>query len=274
MNRRIPRTRSAIAGLGLIVLCACATEHAVPTAGQRVPGALGRTDLLLLRPLPAHAVEVKIVGKLEPLYAAASGINGKPAPYDGAVHSSLFLCGGLGPLFGACAGVMVGVLAVAGVTTSVVESLQESSFKHADPPAVPVAPDTSPAANLSARIAAEAVARARKQGQPADLTQLAFADSCATPIAGTAARAVADIEIVKVQIAFAPGYEFRLTMVALVSTRTCGALDTPVERRIAYLGKPYVLSKDAARATATFNNEMDNAARTLARDVFVYLTGA
>jgi len=252
-----------------LALGACSTAPSAPP-----PAAAGDAALLLLRPQPAHDVALKTRGRLQPQYRAV-GQPGEPLPYEHAVDSSLVMCAGLGPLFGACAGVMIGALAVAGVTTAVVDGMARAEEQTLDSAAVTrqLAPDTTLASTLGAHIAQRAFEQLQGAGRPVGLLPTASAEGCGLRVAGLAPARVADVDIVGLEIEFEPGYQYRLIVVARARTLGCDPDARGSERRLAYRGRLLVMSRDAAAASRLFDAEMRAAIDTLGRDVAIHLDG-
>jgi len=244
------------------------------TPSSPPPAPAGDAALLLLRPQPAHDVALKTRGRLQPQYRAV-GQPGEPLPYEHAVDSSLVMCAGLGPLFGACAGVMIGALAVAGVTTAVVDGMARAEEQTLDSAAVTrqLAPDTTLASTLGAHIAQRAFEQLQGAGRPVGLLPTASAEGCGLRVAGLAPARVADVDIVGLEIEFEPGYQYRLIVVARARTLGCDPDARGSERRLAYRGRLLVMSRDAAAASRLFDAEMRAAIDTLGRDVAIHLDG-
>lgn len=268
----VPATIRLLCALlaGVMMISACARHELVaPTAVAS--DAHGPT---VLRPLPASGAKLTTSGHLRENYRGDS-LFGGPMPYEEGVDSSLLLCAGTGPLFGACAGILVGALAVAGIGSTVVDKLQEGPEDHSVGTRVEqaVMPDTVYAASLSERIAAEAVAEA---GRGADLMLMVAnpaTDSCAAVVADTVASMVTDIEIVGVELAFEAGFQFRLIVIARLRSHRCGADQPATERRLAYRGRLQALSREPSAAARMFDAEMAAAVAQLGQDVANTLAG-
>lgn len=197
-------------------------------------------------------------------------------PYEDSVSGGLVLCAGLGPLFGPCAGVMIGTLAVAGVTTSLVDSLADP------PPGMPDAagtaaalaeddtPETTLAASLGARIAASAFEQLRGQGREVGLLSSSAPDDCGLADATPARRA--DVDIVALELEFEPGYQYHLAVVARARIADCGVAVGDNGRRLAWRSRLRVLSRDAVAARADFEAELDAAVAALGRSVAANLS--
>ncbi len=244
------------------LLSGCAHVPAPPT---------DPTGLLILQALPAQDVQLKTRGTLRPQYRAA-GIAGQPLPYENAVESSLMMCAGLGPLFGACAGVLVGAVAVAGVTETLVDSLQQGGSSKADTTAVvgTLAPAVDFATTLAERITATAHSQLVHDGRD---TLIRTDTACAAPRADAVAAYLAEIDIVSLELEFEPGYQYRLTVVARARTRACGAGSATAERRLAYRSRLQVLAGDATRVRTGFDAEIAAAVATLGADLARHLNG-
>jgi hypothetical protein len=252
-----------------LALTACSTTPSAPLSGPTT-----ETTLLLLRPQPAHAVQLTTRGRLQPEYRAV-GQPGEPLPYEHAVDTSLVMCAGLGPLFGACAGVMIGALAVAGVTTAVVDGMARAEIETLDSADATryLAPDTALASTLGAHIARRAFENLQVEGRQVGLLPTASAEGCGLRIADFAPARVADVDIVGLELEFEPGYQYRLIVIARARTRGCDANSRGSERRLAYRGRLLVMSRDANTASRLFDAEMMAAIDVLGRDVAAHLGG-
>jgi len=249
-----------------LLLSACSTTPA--------PGPATDAALLLLRPQPAHDVQLRTRGRLQPEYRAV-GQPGEPLPYEHAVDSSLVVCAGLGPMFGACAGVMIGALAVAGVTTAVADGMARAAAEGFDSTDAVrrLAPDTGLASSLGEHIARRAFENLRVEGRQAGLLPIASAAGCELRIADVAPALIADVDIVGLEIEFEPGYQYRLVVIARARAQGCDANAHGSERRLAYRGRLLVMSRDADAASRLFDAEMMAAIDTLGRDVAAHLSG-
>lgn len=186
---------------------------------------------------------------------------------------------GLGPLFGPCAGVMIGTLAVAGVTTSVIDSLAEP------PPGTPDAagaaaalaaddtPETTLAASLGARIAAGAFDELRLQGREVGLLGPSSPEDCGLAVDGAAPARRAGVDIVALELEFEPGYQYHLAVVARVRVSDCGSPADDDGRRLAWRSRLRLLSRDADAARRDFEAELDTAVATLGRSLAARLSG-
>lgn len=268
-SRGSNRLRRCACALLALALTACATTPSAPS-----PAATTGSALLLLRPQPAHDVQLTTRGRLQPEYRAV-GQPGEPMPYEHAVDASLVMCAGLGPLFGACAGVMIGALAVAGVTTAVVDGAARAEMENLDSADATrrLAPDTALASTLGTHIAQRAFEHLQAEGQPVGLLPPASAEDCALRIAERAPARVADVDIVALEIEFEPGYQYRLIVIARARTLDCDASARGSERRLAYRGRLLVMSRDADAASRLFDAEMTAAIDVLGRDVAAHLGG-
>ena len=257
MIRPVP-TRRRCCLLIVALLGGCAHAPAPP---------VDHPGVLLLQALPAQDVQLKTRGKLRPQYRAA-GIAGQPMPYENAVESSLMICAGLGPLFGACAGVLVGAVAVAGVTETLVDGLQQRGASSSDTAAISqtLVPAVDFASALAERITATAHGRLVQDGREA----LMGTD---TGCREAASAMLAAIDIVSLELEFEPGYQYRLTIVARARTRRCEAGPTTAERRLAYRSRVQVLSADATRARAGFDAEIAEAVTALGAELAAHLNG-
>jgi|LNFM01.1.fsa_nt_gb hypothetical protein len=251
--------RCVAALIMLALLAGCARQPGLPSPG---------TGPLILRALPPQDVQLITRGTLRPQYRAA-GIAGQPMPYEGAVNSSLMLCAGLGPLFGPCAGVLVGSLAVAGVTETLVDTLQQSGSNEADTNAVThtLVPDLDFTTRLTGRLTSAAVERLVRSGRAASRDTDGGTTDCAAP-----AR-LAGIDIAGLELEFEPGYQYRLIIVARARTRDCGTAGNASERRLAYRSPLQVLSRDAGIARGDFEATITTAIDDLGQRLAQHLTG-
>ena len=261
-------TRFACAFLAL-TLAACSTAPSAPA-----PASMTGSALLLLRPQPAQDVQLTTRGRLQPEYRAV-GQPGEPMPYENAVDASLVMCAGLGPLFGACAGVMIGALAVAGVSTAVVDGMARAETETLDSAEATrqLAPDTALASTLGTHIAQRAFEHLQAAGRPVGLLPTASAEGCGLRVADLAPARVADVDIVGLEIEFEPGYQYRLIVIARARAFDCAPDARGSERRLAYRGRLLVMSRDAAAASRLFDAEMQAAIEVLGRDVAAHLDG-
>lgn len=251
-----------------LLLTACSTTPAP------LPGPPTDAALLLLRPQPAHDVQLTTRGRLQPEYRAV-GQPGEPLPYEHAVDSSLVMCAGLGPMFGACAGVMIGALAVAGVTTAVVDGMARAETETLDSTDAlrQLAPDTGLASTLGEHISRRAFENLQVEGRQVGLLPTASAGGCDLRIADVAPALVADVDIVGLEIEFEPGYQYRLVVIARARSQGCDANARGSERRLAYRGRLLVMSRDVDAASRLFDAEMMAAIDVLGRDVAAHLSG-
>lgn len=262
-------------GQGLVyalLLCACASQPQPPALPGPAPSPHpDGTDLVLLQPLPSPELKVKTSGTLGPARSGSSMDRGF-GEYDGGLQSSLYLCGATGPAAGPCLAVMASLFAVAGATTSLVYGAQQDAQGRGETAAAreAILRDVS-LAMLSERIAARAVAL--RTGRATAVIAPGVTDTCATAVSDLTPHAVATIDLAAMEIAFEPGYRFRLTLVARVRTTHCGPAENVVERRLAYLGPSLALSGDQQRAMAALNTEIDTATTALGREVDAYLRG-
>lgn len=247
----------------LLALTAAGCTHTTP--GLAPPSA-GPAVHALYAP-PAVDVQLETRGRLRPQYRA-DGIAGQPMPYDNAVESSLMLCSALGPLFGPCAGVLIGGAALAGITETVVSNLAAPGSAQSDGEAFrqDFAPDLDYASALSERIATASITTLRGAGDRAGPGA-----SCTVDIAGTPPSAVHAVDVVQFEVEFEPGYYYRAVVVARLRTLPCPG--RVVERRLAYRGQPVQLSRDAATARQRFEAEIDRAVAALGADVAAVLAG-
>lgn len=255
-------TRAHAAALGLLLLAGCAR---VP------PAALPSVEhpVYALHAPRANDVQLETRGRLRPQYRAA-GFDGRPLPYEDAVDSSLIFCAALGPLFGACAGVLIGGLAVAGVTESVVAKLGApgSAQEDADALRQAFAPNVDYASMLGSRIATTTLdtmaAAGDRAGTGAD---------CAAAVAAGPPTSVTDIDVVRLEVEFEPGYHYRLVLVTRLRSRECRSGAASPERRVAWRGRQVPLARDPAAARARFDEEIASAVAGLGADIAAVLTG-
>lgn len=258
----IEATRAHAAALGLLVLAGCAR---VPSA---LPPAVEHPVYALHAP-PADDVQLETRGRLRPQYRAA-GFDGRPLPYEDAVDSSLIFCAALGPLFGACAGVLIGGLAVAGVAESVVAEIGApgSAQEDGDTLRQAFAPNVDYASVLGSRVAAATLETMAATGDRAG----AGAD-CAAAVAAGPPTSVTGIDVVRLEVEFEPGYHYRLVLVTRLRGRDCRAGTASPERRVAWRGRLVPLARDPTTARARFDEEIANAVAGLGADIAAVLTG-
>ncbi len=269
MPRWPDRVKRCVCALVALALTACATAPPTPS-----PATTTGAALLLLRPQPAHDVQLTTRGRLQPEYRAV-GQPGEPMPYEHAVDASLVMCAGLGPLFGACAGVMIGALAVAGVSTAVADGMARAEVETLDSAQATrfLAPDTALASTLGTHVAQRAFEHLQAEGRQVGLLPTASGEGCGLRVADLAPARVADVDIVGLEIEFEPGYQYRLIVIARARTLDCDADGRGSERRLAYRGRLLVMSRDADAASRLFDAEMMGAIDILGRDVAAHLSG-
>ena len=262
------RRRAGCAVLCAMLLGACA--HAPPPAPT--PGA-GREGYLL-HAARADAVQLETHGRLRPQYRAA-GMAGEPMPYENAVDSSLMFCAGLGPLFGACAGVMIGGLAVAGVTETLTAELSAPGSAAADAADIrqAFAPNHDFASALGAGVARAALTDLAGHGARARLADDAGPATCLFDVDGTLPASATALDVVRLEVEFEPGYQYRLVIVVRARATDCGSGKRAPERRLAYRGRPQQLARDAQAARALFDAEIDHAVVSLGADLAAHLSG-
>lgn len=250
----------------LLVAALTGCAHA-PPAGP-VPG------VAALHAPAARDVQLETRGRLRPQYHE-SGIGGEPLPYENAVESSLILCAALGPLFGPCAGVLIGGAAVAGVTEAAVASLSAPGNAASDAATLrqAFAPNLDFASDLGQRIVAAAVG---ELGAAGDATTVAMAPAPAGCSAGGDAlppSSVTSVDIVRLEVELEPGYQYRLVIVARARTGPCPGGQARPERRFAYRGRLQGISRDPVAARARFDAEIAQAVATLGAEVAAHLAG-
>lgn len=229
----------------------------------------------MLRPRAADAVAIVTRGEPRAQYRAA-GVPGEPLPYEDSASGGLVLCAGLGPLFGPCAGVMIGTLAVAGVTTSLVDGRAGAGGPDAADTAAALAADSTSAGTLAAALGADvtagAVSELQRQGHEVTLLPATAADDCGLAPAGERGRR-ADVDIVALELEFEPGYQYRLSVVARVRIAACGEPAGSAGRRLAWRGRLRALARDTGTARRDFEAELAAAVRALGRAVATQVAG-
>lgn len=263
-----PRRRDLAALALLLALGGCARVAPVAPAASAGPHAYW------LQAPPAVDVQLETRGRLRPQYRAA-GIAGEPMPYENAVDSSLILCAALGPLFGACAGVMLGGLAVAGVTETVVAGLAAPGSARDDAAEIRqvFAPNQDYVSALGVRVATAAVAALRGAGDAAEVAAATPAAACTLALAGQGPTAATAVDLVQLEVEFEPGFLYRLVVVARLRTQDCAGGAALPERRLAWRGQAQLLSRDAAAARARFDAEIARAVAALGADVAAVVGG-
>lgn len=249
----------------LLAACAHAPSDAPPAPGVAAAHALYAA--------PAGEVRFETRGRLRPQYRAA-GIAGEPLPYENAVESSLILCAALGPLFGPCAGVLLGGAAVAGVTESAVTALSQPGSAAADEATLrqAFAPDPSYASALGRRIVEDAVARLGATGDPAVQVDAPAPDGCLRA-GDPRPHAVTAVDVVRLELELEPGFQYRLVLVIRARSGRCGeGADSP-DRRYAYRGRPLPIARDPAAARARFEAEIAQAVAALGGDLAAHVSG-
>lgn len=254
--------RTQAVALGLLLLAGCARMPSVlpPTADPPV---------YALHAPPANDVQLETRGRLRPQYRTA-GFDGRPLPYEDAVDSSLIFCAALGPLFGACAGVLIGGLAVAGVTESVVAELGAPGSAQEDAYALrqAFAPNVDYASVLGSRVTTAALDALRAAGDSAGP-----GTGCDAAVAGAPPTHSTAVDVVRLEVEFEPGYHYRLVLVTRLRSRDCRSGGASAERRVAWRGRPVQLSRDPATARARFDGEIADAVAALGADIAAVLAG-
>ncbi len=217
---------------------------------------------------PASEVQLETRGRLRPQYRA-SGIAGEPLPYEHAVESSLFLCAALGPLFGPCAGVLIGGAALAGATESAVAALSQPGSATEDAATLrqAFAPNLDYASELGRRIVAASVAELVTAGDEVVLAAAPAPGGCAPGADSAIPNAVTAVDVVRFEVELEPGYQYRLVIVVRVRASACADGSSTPERRYAYRGRPQLISRDPTAARARFDAEIAQAVSALAADV-------
>ncbi len=223
---------------------------------------------------PASDVQLETRGRLRPQYRA-SGIAGEPLPYENAVESSLFLCAALGPLFGPCAGVLIGGAALAGVTETAVAALSQPGSAAEDAATLrqAFAPNLDYASELGRRIVAAAMAELVTTGDAAVLAAAPAPGGCAQGADFATPHALTAVDVVRFEVELEPGYQYRLVIVVRVRASACADGSSAPERRYAYRGRPQLISRDPAAARARFDAEIAQAVTELAADVAGHVGG-
>jgi len=188
--------------------------------------------------------------------------------YDSELQSSLFLCAGTGPAAGPCLAVLGGLFALAGATSSLVHgALQGDQGRAATADSEAAFADQPVIAELSARIAAAAAAQAAAAGRTLMLVDAACQDS------EDSGASIFELDIVEMKLAFTPGYEFQLTLVARVVERGCRDQHERRQQRLAYLGPVSAMSRAPQRSAQAFAAALAAAVVALGRELDLYLQG-
>ncbi|MGE3772001.1 MAG: hypothetical protein AB7I32_03690 [Gammaproteobacteria bacterium] len=255
------------------LLVAAALLAACTHAPSEAPVQPGEPAAHALYAAPAGEVRFETRGRLRPQYRAA-GIAGEPLPYEHAVESSLILCAALGPLFGPCAGVLLGGAAVAGVTESAVTALSQPGSAAADEAELrqAFAPDPTYASALGRRIVEEALARLAAAGDAAVQVEAPAPGGC-TLAAELHPRAVTAVDVVRLELELEPGFQYRLVLVLRARSGRCGEGGDVPERRYAYRGRPVPIARDPAAARARFEAEIAQAVAALGGDLAAHVSG-
>lgn len=223
----------------------------------------------MLRAVPSPSLALATSGTVGPRRAVTALDRGY-ADYDSDLQASLYLCAGTGPAAGPCLAVLGGLFAVAGATSSLVYSAAQGETGRVATAHAKEAFAALPAITaLPARIADAAAARAAN----ADRVVLRTTEDCTAPLPDVNVDSVFDLDVVDMHLAFTPGYQFRLTLVARLVERACPGRDELRSQRLAYLGPMSSMSRDPTRASAAFTNALDAAVTALATDVDLYLQG-
>lgn len=264
---RVTRSGPVRCASGAATLLLAACTHAPPA-----PPAPAAATTHALYAAPADDVHFATRGRLRPQYRAEGGV-GAPLPYENAVESSLIFCAAMGPLFGPCAGVLLGGAAVAGVTESAVNALSQPGSAAADEAELrqALAPDPAYADGLAARIVDDGLARLAAEQQLAVKAAAPAPGGCA-PAGDPRPRAVTAVDVVQFELELEPGFQYRLVLVVRVRDEACsGATSSP--RRYAYRGRPVLLTRDPATARTRFEAEIAQAVATLGGDLAAHVSG-
>lgn len=264
----VTRALRSTRALGAATLLLAACTH----APSDVPAPTGPA-VHALYAAPADAVRFATRGRLRPQYRAA-GSAGAPLPYENAVESSLILCAALGPLFGPCAGVLLGGTAVAGVTESAINALSQPGSAAADEAELrqAFAPDPAYADVLGTRIVDAALARLGATGEVAVKAGAPAPGACAS-LGEPRPRAVTAVDVVHLEIELEPGFQYRLVLVVRVRSAACSDGTTTPTRRHAYRGRPVPLTRDLTAARTRFDAEVAQAVAALGDDLAAKLSG-
>jgi hypothetical protein len=120
---------------------------------------------------------------------------------------------------------------------------------------------------LPAAIATHAAARFPRAGMDAVTVS---ADGCARAEV-LSAQAVHILAMDTLELEFAPGYRIRLIAVATATRAACAGGSAPRVRRLAHLGKIWVLPRQPAAAGAALNTALAAVAADLGAQVALYL---
>lgn len=260
--------RGAVDSHRLRALCVVSALVAGCAHPPRPPAPPATPGFHVLYAAPADGVAFATRGRLRPQYRAA-GVAGEPLPYEHAVQSSLILCAALGPLFGPCAGVLIGGAAVAGVTEHVVTTLAEPGSATADEARLRevFAPGADPASAIGRRIVDDALAHLESTDAAAAIAAAPAPAGCAPDGHGRRPREVNAVDVVQLELELEAGFQYRLVVVARVRSEPCSDGHAAPERRLAYRGRPQTIARDPAAARAQFETGLAEAIAALAADV-------
>lgn len=265
---RVARRSRRLRALSVVITLLAACSHTPP----ETPAPIGPA-LHAIYAAPAADLRLVTRGRLRPQYQAMVG-SGEPLPYEHAVESSLILCAALGPLFGPCAGVLLGGAAVAGVTESAVDALSRPGSAAADEAALRAAfaPEPAYASALGRRIVDDALANLTAAGDAAIQVDAPAPGGCT--LAGTSSpRTISAVDVVQFELELEPGFQYRLVLVLRARGSRCDDGGDLPERRYAYRGRPVPLAREAAAARTRFDAEIAQAVTALASDLAAHVSG-